>query len=62
MEAIEKLGPYIIHAHLENMEKGVHNHLVPWIGDMDMKMYAEKLHAIGFDGFAKTISTIHKRC
>lgn len=52
MAAIEQMGPYIVHAHLENMEKGVHNHLPPWMGDMDLKMYGEKLHAMGFDGCA----------
>lgn len=52
MAGIEKLGPYIMHAHLENMKRGVHNHLVPWVGDMDLEMYAQKFHAIGFDGCA----------
>ncbi len=34
------------------MAKGVHNHLVPWEGDMDLKAYLTKLKEIGFDGNA----------
>lgn len=52
LKAIEKLGPYIVHAHLENMAAGVHNHLVPYEGDMDLKAYADKLHETGFHGCA----------
>ena len=39
---IDKCGPYIVHAHLENM-KGVHNHLVPYEGDMDLTAYLQSL-------------------
>jgi len=50
MEAIENSGAYIIHTHFENMEKGVHNHLLPDIGDMDLPQYIKKLKAVGFTG------------
>lgn len=52
MEALEKCRGLIVHAHLENMAKGVHNHLVPREGDMDLKAYLGKLKELGFDGNA----------
>ena len=52
MKALEDSAPYILHAHVENMAKGVHNHLVPWEGDMDLKAYLDKLRTVGFDGMA----------
>ena len=52
MQAIEDCGPYIVHAHLENMKTGVHNHLVPYEGDMDLPGYIAKLREVGFDGMA----------
>ncbi len=52
LAGLESVGKYIWHAHLENMAAGVHNHLLPWEGDMDMKAYADKLHELGFDGQA----------
>ncbi len=52
MAALEKCRGLIVHAHLENMAKGVHNHLVPWEGDMDLKAYLTKLRELGFDGNA----------
>ena len=52
MEALTKCRGLIIHAHLENMATGVHNHLVPWEGDMDLKEYLTKLKELGFDGNA----------
>lgn len=50
MASIEKCGPYIIHAHVENMKKGVHNHLLPYEGDMDLRAYLQKLASVGVDG------------
>ena len=52
MAALEKCRGLVVHAHLENMAKGVHNHLIPWEGDMDLKAYLSKLKEIGFDGNA----------
>lgn len=31
-------------------EKGIHNHLVPYEGDMDLTAYLQKLISVGFDG------------
>lgn len=52
MKSIELCGQYIIHAHVENMAKGIHNHLVPYEGDMDLPAYIKKLRETGFDGCA----------
>lgn len=50
MLAIEQSAPYILQCHVENMARGIHNHLVPWEGDMDLPAYLDKLRAVGFDG------------
>jgi len=52
METIGEIGEYIVHCHLENMKRGVHNHLVPDDpeGDMDLPEYIRKLRSVGFDG------------
>ena len=39
MDAIARCKGLIAHAHLENMKTGVHNHLVPYEGDMDLPAY-----------------------
>ena len=40
----------IAHGHIENMAKGVHCHLPPWTGDMDLGAYLQALAAIDFHG------------
>ena len=50
MRAIEQSAPYILQCHVENMARGVHDHLVPWEGDMDLAAYLAKLREVGFDG------------
>jgi len=50
MKAIEQSAPYILQCHVENMAKGVHDHLVPWEGDMNLAEYIGKLKEIGFKG------------
>lgn len=50
MKAIEQSAPYILQCHVENMAKGVHDHLVPWEGDMNLAEYIGKLKKIGFKG------------
>ncbi len=52
MAAIESCKGLIIHAHVENMKTGIHNHLVPYEGDMDLPAYIAKLRETGFDGMA----------
>ncbi|MBQ4257495.1 MAG: sugar phosphate isomerase/epimerase [Clostridia bacterium] len=49
---IETLRDLIVHAHVENMKTGIHNHHVPYEGDMDLRVYFRKLREIGFDGIA----------
>jgi len=41
-----------VHAHVENMQRGIHNHLVPWEGDMDLEAYFLKFKEIGYSGLA----------
>jgi sugar phosphate isomerase/epimerase len=50
MKAIQLLGSKVVHAHVENMQTGVHRHLLPQQGDMDLKAYFEALNRIEFKG------------
>lgn len=50
LEAIRSLQGRIVHGHVENMASGVHRHLLPWEGDMDLAAYMRVLDEIGFDG------------
>lgn len=50
LQAIESLRGKILHVHIENMAKGVHDHLLPDEGDMDLNQYISKLREVGFDG------------
>lgn len=50
LAAIESLRGRIVHGHIENMAKGVHRHLPPWEGDMDLRAYLQTLTRIGFTG------------
>ena len=52
MEAIASCEGLVVHAHIENMMAGIHNHIVPYEGDMDLKVYFRQMRAIGFDGCA----------
>lgn len=52
MQAIRDLGTKIVHVHIENMGAGLHKHLPPWEGDMDLAQYVQALRAVGFDGGA----------
>lgn len=52
MATLDICGKYIVHAHVENMGRGVHDHLVPYEGDMDLKAYLQKLKSVGFDNTA----------
>jgi sugar phosphate isomerase/epimerase len=48
--SIAALGPRIVHGHVENMASGVHEHLLPTEGDMDMSRYIAALEQTGFAG------------
>jgi sugar phosphate isomerase/epimerase len=50
LEAIRQLGPRIVHGHIENMAAGVHNHLLPQEGDIDLSAYLRALKEVGFAG------------
>lgn len=50
LHSIRQLGPKIIHGHIENMAKGIHRHLLPNEGDIDLQSYLSELHMIGFSG------------
>ncbi len=50
LAAIRELGAKIVHGHIENMRRGVHDHLLPHEGDMDLRPYLQTLAGIGFTG------------
>ena len=50
MDSVKLLGKKIFHVHVENMRRGVHNHLVPEVGDMDLSLYINALKSTGFNG------------
>ena len=50
LKAISDLRGTVVHAHVENMHIGIHRHLPPQEGDMDLNAYLAALHSIGFNG------------
>jgi sugar phosphate isomerase/epimerase len=50
LAAIRQLGRKIVHVHIENMRAGVHDHLLPQEGDMDLAAYVRVLYEVGFRG------------
>lgn len=50
VDAIRALGDRVFHCHVEDMGTGVHKHLVPGQGDMDLPALFRALHEIGFEG------------
>ncbi|MBN1136513.1 MAG: sugar phosphate isomerase/epimerase [Anaerolineae bacterium] len=50
LAAIRQLGTKIVHGHVENMRVGVHDHLPPHEGDMDLGAYLRALDEVGFAG------------
>jgi sugar phosphate isomerase/epimerase len=48
--AIRRLGRRVFHCHVEGMARGVHKHLAPYEGDLDLAVYLRELTAAGFDG------------
>ncbi len=49
--AIRRLGGHIAAVHFEDMPTGVHEHLVPGRGDMDLPEVLGALRKTGFDGW-----------
>ena len=52
LAAIRELGSRIVHAHLEDMRRGVHDHRLPGDGDMDLGAFFRVLAETGFQGVA----------
>lgn len=50
MTAIRSVGEKIVHCHVSNMPTGLHDHLVPGEGDMDLNAYLQAVADVGFDG------------
>jgi sugar phosphate isomerase/epimerase len=50
LAAIGQVGKRVVHCHIENMAAGVHQHLLPQEGDMDLRAYLQALADAGFDG------------
>lgn len=50
MASIAALSDKIVHCHIEDMKEGIHDHLLPGEGDMDLGEYIEKLKVAGFNG------------
>ena len=50
MASIQQLGQKIVHCHVENMKQGVHEHLLPWEGDMALDTYMLALQQVGYTG------------
>jgi len=48
--AIRAVGDRIVHCHVENMAAGVHDHLLPQEGDMDLTQYLHVLADVGYTG------------
>ncbi|MEI6519171.1 MAG: sugar phosphate isomerase/epimerase [bacterium] len=50
LQSIRQVGAKIIHCHIENMATGIHNHLLPYEGDMNLAEYLKTLAETGFTG------------
>lgn len=50
LEAIAMLKGKFVHGHIENMRRGVHRHLPPHMGDMDLTAFMKAVVDTGFDG------------
>jgi len=51
VDSIRKLGGAIVHTHVEDIAGGVHKHLLPGQGEMDLPAIFDALHDIGYEGF-----------
>lgn len=50
LSSIRQVSHKVVHGHIENMRAGVHDHVLPWEGDMDLAVYLQALADVGFDG------------
>lgn len=49
-QTFRALGRHIVHLHVEGMQAGVHRHLLPGDGDLDLALVARLAAEIGYDG------------
>ena len=49
-DLVERWGASIRQVHLEDMKRGIHDHLVPGEGDVDFRNDLEALERAGFRG------------
>ena len=50
IETVRAWAPHIVNVHLEGMRRGMHDHLVPWEGDLDVRATVRALRDVGYDG------------
>jgi sugar phosphate isomerase/epimerase len=50
LQSIAQLGAKIVHCHIENMPAGLHDHLLPHEGDMNLVTFLQALAEVGFEG------------
>ncbi|NQT20489.1 MAG: sugar phosphate isomerase/epimerase, partial [Planctomycetes bacterium] len=51
VETIHKLGDKIVHIHVEDIAGGVHKHLLPGEGEMNLPAIFDALREVGYEGF-----------
>jgi L-ribulose-5-phosphate 3-epimerase len=47
---VRRFAPMLANVHLEGMQRPVHDHLLPWEGDMDLREVLRTLDAVGYAG------------
>ncbi len=48
--AVRAAAGQLVNVHLEGMRRPVHDHLVPWEGDLDVREVMRELDAVGYGG------------
>lgn len=51
VELVNELGDYIEHYHLADIKDRIHNHLIPGLGDIDIKNVLLTIRDTGYKGF-----------
>jgi sugar phosphate isomerase/epimerase len=51
LESIRRLGPAIVHTHIEDIKDRIHKHLHPGEGDMDLRAVCRTLAEVGYSGY-----------
>lgn len=50
VETVRRYGPRIANVHLEGMRRPVHDHLLPWDGDLDLLAVLRALEGVWYQG------------